>query len=859
MTIADTIHAPVRSLAGAVFAAAALLGAGAVVPREAAASQLAMTYYSSTVWAADPDAARVHVSSYVTATSHAADVSGRRGFYSTLEMTLPRSIADLSAALSDGTPRPVAVEGQSSAGTVVSISLGRRLYADQSISLGLTFDLVDNGGSTTRDLRLGHSIMSFPVVAFGSPGTPGSTVTVEFPDELTVQEDFGSLTRSLYAADRVVFTSGTLDDPSVLSAWFTAAQPVPPSDFRSRSITVGGMAITLRYWVDDPGWADAVADVLERGLPILHDLIGLGWPAIDTLTVTEATAEETGGAAGDFNVDSGQVQVSYLADPFVILHEAAHLWFNDRLVDERWIEEGFASYYAERAVLTAGMTDNAPTLDESLLDAAVPFNDWVTPGVPNSATEKYLYAATLQVSREIAAIAGPTALQTVWRDAHMGWTAYQPGILPTETQAGPIDWQGFLDLLETASGQSFESLFNQWVVTPSQASLLSQRLASRHLYNEAVAQAAPWSLPPEIRRNLDSWHFDQADDAMAQALAVVAARHQIAAAAAKELTTPPDTLQKLFEDSTVAAAANEATAELDALDAISAAAKAHVQGGGAVTLLAGGDPASELQAAREAFAAGNLDAATASAQDAERIWQGGYSAQLVRTLGLAVGTIGLLTLLCVGLAAVARRRREREFAGAAVAVAVETSLPGSAGPVLDEADALPDEAEAAGEVAEEGATDRVPILAISRHSDLDAGDDGDRNPFGPDYGLELNAPGESAYELLQRGTALLRDRHNAQAAVVLERAARVQPGKGSILEALGRAYFNSGQHLRAAETFEALLEVDPSAHYGHFALGMSFARLGREAEARTHLRLAVALDPRSETYRRALERYEAKA
>ena len=53
--------------------------------------------------------------------------------------------------------------------------------------------------------------------------------------------------------------------------------------------------------------------------------------------------------------------------------------------------------------------------------------------------------------------------------------------------------------------------------------------------------------------------------------------------------------------------------------------------------------------------------------------------------------------------------------------------------------------------------------------------------------------GESAYELLQRGQALLQRHHNAQAAVVLERAARLEPGKASILEALGRAYFNSGQ------------------------------------------------------------------
>jgi Flp pilus assembly protein TadD len=117
---------------------------------------------------------------------------------------------------------------------------------------------------------------------------------------------------------------------------------------------------------------------------------------------------------------------------------------------------------------------------------------------------------------------------------------------------------------------------------------------------------------------------------------------------------------------------------------------------------------------------------------------------------------------------------------------------------------------------------------------------------------------ESAYELLQRGHSLLRGRHNAQAAVVLERAARVAPRKGSVLEALGRAYFNSGQHLRAAETFEALLAVDPSAHYGHFGLGLSLARLGRDGEARTHLRMAAALDPASSTYRRALERIDAR-
>lgn len=128
---------------------------------------------------------------------------------------------------------------------------------------------------------------------------------------------------------------------------------------------------------------------------------------------------------------------------------------------------------------------------------------------------------------------------------------------------------------------------------------------------------------------------------------------------------------------------------------------------------------------------------------------------------------------------------------------------------------------------------------------------------GPEQDPEREATAEShegAYALLQRGQELMRGRHHAQATVVLERAARLEPGKGSILEALGRAYYNSGQHERSAETFTALLEIDPSSPYAHYALGQGLKQLGRLREARTHLRLAVALSPESRLYRGALDR-----
>jgi tetratricopeptide (TPR) repeat protein len=113
---------------------------------------------------------------------------------------------------------------------------------------------------------------------------------------------------------------------------------------------------------------------------------------------------------------------------------------------------------------------------------------------------------------------------------------------------------------------------------------------------------------------------------------------------------------------------------------------------------------------------------------------------------------------------------------------------------------------------------------------------------------------ETAYGLLQRGKQLLTRRHHAQAAVLLERAARLEPGKGSIIEALARAYYNSGQHARALDAFVELLRIDPSAAYGHFGLGQALKQVGRRAEARTHLRLACALAPDSRLYRQALSR-----
>ena len=116
---------------------------------------------------------------------------------------------------------------------------------------------------------------------------------------------------------------------------------------------------------------------------------------------------------------------------------------------------------------------------------------------------------------------------------------------------------------------------------------------------------------------------------------------------------------------------------------------------------------------------------------------------------------------------------------------------------------------------------------------------------------------ESAYDLFQRGSRLLADHHPGAAAVLLERCLALEPGKASILEALGRAYFDQGDHERAAERFQAIVDADPLAHYALFGLGLSLARLGDVPAGLRHLRMAVFLKPENEDYQRALRRIVA--
>jgi len=394
-------------------------------------------------------------------------------------------------------------------------------------------------------------------------------------------------------------------------------------------------------------------------LPALGNVIGLDWPITGPLVVQEALVRNTGGYAGLFDPTAGRIQISYTASSGVVLHEAAHAWFNGHLVADRWAAEAFASYYADLAATALKVKIASPTLTGALKASAIPLNAWGAVGTTPTTGEAYAYAASLAFARAAAARAGDK-LQTIWARAAAREGAYQPPS-GTETVAGAPDWRGLLDLFDATTGTSFDDLWRQWVARPEDKALLDARTAARTAYAKAVTDAAPWALPRSIRDAMRAWQFDVATPQMTAAEAVLAQRAQLQTAANDAGVTLPATLQGRFEgNGGVPVAAAEATAEQSTIEAIQEAAATEPAGTAeAPSLLVsvgllGSNPGAKLADARKAFAAGDLHQAISEASDAAATWTSAGS--IGRTRVVSAGLLVFASLLLARLLWVRRRR-----------------------------------------------------------------------------------------------------------------------------------------------------------------------------------------------------------
>ena len=650
----------------------------AAVPVRAATPDL--TIVSDARYDVQPDQKRVRVTVALRLTNHLKDTATKRYYFDEAFLAVLPGSSAFKLSGGSGNSRAT-VKKRSANATILRLKLGSRLFSGKSAAYTLQFDLVDGGGEATRDLRVGDSLVSFPVWAYASDSTPGSTATVVFPEGYQTTVAAGSIPApTTDPAGRTIFQTGKLLTPLTFFAYLVADRPGSYAE-RLLTTTVGDVVVPLaiRAWADDERWGKRIGGLVQRALPTMGEAIGLPWPRDDTLVVQEAVSRSTGGYAGLFDPTKGLVEVAYYADDLVVLHEAAHVWFNGSLLADRWADEAFASYYGLAAAKELDVTGTGTTLTPELRRSAIPLNAWGPVGKETDAVEDYGYAATLELAKAIAERAGPDGLRAVWADAAGRIGAYQPppanavvgaaSSSEPETIAGPPDWRALLDLLEAETPAVYDDLWRTWVARTEDLPLLADRAGARLRYDTVVDQAADWRLPRPIRDAMRAWRFDEATTQLDAAADVLARRAEIDSAAAVAGLAPPSTLRDRFQSTDgFAAALDEAAAEVAtiaryraAVDAEPVTSDLFVQAG-----LWGATPEVDLANARTSFAAGDLASTETSADAARSVWTSAADVgrgRVVSAAALALAIAVALVLLLVGVNGRRRRRRsEASFA-----------------------------------------------------------------------------------------------------------------------------------------------------------------------------------------------------
>jgi hypothetical protein len=660
---------PRVSVAAAVLAVvlgplAGLLADTPLAAPAAAAAGTGLTLTADTRYVVDPAKHRVHVAVALTVTNHRSDTKTHHYFFDRAYLAVQPGTTAFRIA-SAGTTPAVHVAKRAKSYVLLRIDFGKRLGAGQTRRLNLAFDIPDPGGAATRTTRIGASLVSFGAWGFGATGSPGGGVTVVFPKGYAVQVDAAGLKPpTTDAAGNIVYATGPLANPLTFFAYFIADRP---SAYRETTIQVaiGGatVPIAIHAWPDDPAWAKRVTTLLKRGLPALAKDIGLPWSVDGPLVVSEALSRSSAGFSGRYDPAAGQIDIAYYASPMVILHEAAHAWFDGSLLADRWANEGFASYYALRAAATIGEKRvTAPKLTKQLAAVRVPLNAWAAPvpGAAPSAVENAEYAASFRLASLIGARATPAKLQAVWQAIREHRAAYQPvgARAGLETIDEVPDWRGFLDILEDRTGSTFDDLWRAWVVRPGEDALLGQRSAAQARYADVATRADPWLLPRVVRDSLRVWQYDQANELLDSASMALDARDAVAAAAAGAGLEPPSTMETDFESPRgFAVTSAEADAELAAINAYREAATTkplqpsifHQVG------LWSSDPSAAMAAAAAAFTAGDLRGAVEAAGFAKQIWTG--ADEIGRNRLVAIGLS--LAALIVGVVVAIRWYRDR--------------------------------------------------------------------------------------------------------------------------------------------------------------------------------------------------------
>ncbi len=607
-------------------------------------------------------------------------------YYDGLQVSVPATARNI-AVVEWGEPAEMTVETVQARDIdpyqLVTITLGKILNYEQTQTLVLSFDLPGEGPRSEGQTRVNPAYVSFAAWGWGDSGISAVEISIDrsFYDVALGGPDMDVS----YDGGIAVYTQDPVEDTDEWVVYFTARRD---SELVIEELTIGDLAIHVRSWPGDDEWANIAHEVVEEGVPELEDLVGLGFDTGRQLEIVEALDPAYAGYAGWYDVSLNRVEIAEHIDAHLLLHEISHVWFNGDLFTGRWIVEGLAESYSWRAVDAAGLeTDTElqePQDPSELGDIALPLNEWDVPrdappdDEQTQETEEYGYNTSWFVVDALIDEIGTEAMGRVLAAAEADETAYL-GEGDPESVGAEDDWRRLLDLVEEIGGsQQAEQLFRDYVVTDDEAQLLDERAEARDAYADLVEAEHDLPTPWLIREPMNEWDFDQATDLIEEGAEVVQTRNAIVALAEELGLDDPDSLEQAYEGATDGFddAAELADRQLEAIEAVDQATDA-VQADRDFfdwAGLIGANPNRELDEARAAFEADDVDLTLAEAAQVVELIDDAESAGRVR-VAWAGGGLGFLLLAGTGafLWIRHRRREDTETAEAADEAAADTT------------------------------------------------------------------------------------------------------------------------------------------------------------------------------------------
>ena len=490
---------------------------------------------STTIYAPDPELERVAVTSTYTLTNLQADEvvgDGVRSFFYTRWVIAMPATATAFTASSNGQPLTAVIEADPDSDEVVfgNITLPFNLNFQQTVQLDVSF-LIPGGAPRTDGTaaRINDSFLSFSIWAAGDAGR--TDVRVDIPPGFTVdlQGDLDELQQT-NTADGTVLEAIDIQEPQ---DFFGQIFGRNDSGLLTETAALPGATATIRAWPDDPEWAEFVAEAIEQDVPVIEDLIGIDWPAGD-IEVIETVTPYLFGYGGWFNASSGRIEIGDQLERDLILHELSHAWFNDELIDGRWITEGLAEEFASRAIESTSGERLEPTEPDLRDPLRVPLNAWASPWTLDEESafdyEQFHYNASWWVMRQITNDIGLDAFSDVLLALQANDLPY-PGEGPVEETSQQTQWTHLFDLLEDRGATDLDDLFANYVLVPADSERLALRRAARADYEALVAHGANWGAPLVVRQEMSSWQFEIARNTMAAATDLLATRNEIDALA----------------------------------------------------------------------------------------------------------------------------------------------------------------------------------------------------------------------------------------------------------------------------------------------------------------------------------------